>query len=272
MSNKYIEIKDDTLGEYESERELNKNGLLSGTVVLLRTSIGSSLLVNQYYFIKLVFFPAFIVIVLAVILVNTFLIYLAKITDKVEEDKGIKIETFNRLCKEILGERFGWVIKVIMICYNLSCLLIGGMLLARYFASKAVQYLDSDLLHQEWPYRLGFVIILITITLIVVEPEKIKFAIYISSFLFYSALITLYGFIGHKISQNTAKVDLFYFDSSYLSSFIPLMIMCFETIATFFMLRGTLKKKKQMAQLLVIKSLIIIPIFMLNCSLFLFVN
>ena len=265
-------IEESRLGEYENERLIHKNGLLSGTIMLSKTSLGSTLLIIQYYFIKLGLIPSVLITILVVIFVNIFLILFAKISDRVEKDKKIEIETLNGLTKEILGDAMGVFSKIVMIIYNTTFILMNSMLLARYFSHLAKKHVSIEILAEEWFYKLIFVFLIVILSLSVVAPEKIRFTVFTASALFYASMIVLYSFVIKEIPNNKSEVDLLYFDSNYIWNFTPLMITAFESIAALFTIRSTLKKRSQMSLIFIIKAFIVIPVYILNSCFFLFVR
>ena len=267
----YQPLEGDNLGTYEKQRLNNKNSLAYGLVIMFKSTVGLSLLIIQYYFIKLGLIPSIVCTIITIFFINTLLGSLAKLADRVEFDMNIEIETLDDLTNAVLGSFMGRIVKVLLIVLVQVYNLVGALLISRYLANKAQEYSSTEILHQQWPYQVCFVLFLITLALLVVAPEKLKYTSTTSSILCYTSFIVLSVFAVKKIVNSPAKVDSFAFDSSYLTSFVPQMIYNFETIGSLFTVRSTMNNRKDVPTVFFLKNFICIPVYALWGVLFLYV-
>lgn len=108
--NKYYQLENKNKISYEKNRLLHKNGSFSAIILILKSSLGLGILMNQYYFGKtgLILSPIILIIVSIIILYSFYL--LLKIADNEEKNFNNKIENYDQLGKIVFGPWFQYFI------------------------------------------------------------------------------------------------------------------------------------------------------------------
>lgn len=268
----YQAFEVEELGEYEKERLFNKNSFGYGLMIIVLTSVNSGLFILQYYFIKLGLIASCLLFFFTIIFICVYLAFFVRLADRVEKDKDIQIETLDELVDAIFGKYFSWITKIILILFNMVVILVGCLLFSRYFSLKIKEITGISFLHEFWPYEIIYTLLLIIMSLLIVEPEKFKWTNLISFVLVFGSLLVTYCFLGKQINNKPAEIDPYFYDSSYLIVLLPQVIYNVETIGPLFTIRSTLRKRDQMPVIIMSKAVVAVPLFIMNCCLYLYVS
>ena len=244
-------------------------GIFFGVIIFSKASLALGLFLSQYYFTKAGLIPSILFTFVTIILINLFMIALCRLANRIEYEKEIEITTYDQLAKHVLGQWSSAPIKFLIILMNLGCLLSDILLITNFFHTKIEISIASQ--YAQLIYKLIFILFLITIGLLVLEPENIKFTSLISFILFFFSMLVLYIMVINKGIIEGFKGDPFHYNRRYYINLVSEIVFTMEAIPMLFSVRATLKERRQMPRVIVFKVIICLIIFIFSGCLFLFV-
>ena len=249
-------------GTYEQSRMENKNSVLYGVLIFLKPLFGMGFLVFHFYFGRAGLLLSTATTVLVTVVVCYFMQIALNIANDVErkEYKDGQIETMDEAARKVLGKPLGLFTKLLIVSFNLTTIIANCMNFSRFLVERIAVWSDIPFLHNIVVYKAIFVLVVIAVTIILVEPEKIKITCLISVFtvVFVTTLTMALG-LGRIFENGVQKVR--WFEPSNATTMCSSLFFAMEGIATLFSTRATLKRPSQMTKVVQICGLCIILLY-----------
>ena len=257
---------------YEENRQHHKNGFISSTILLFKSTIGLGLLMNQYYLAKSGLIAGPITTILMCLLTMYSMYLLLKISDE-EEKKSLnhQIENYDHLGKVVYGVKFQYVCKIFCFGYNMTAILANTLNFAKFLQNEFSGYTENDFFKNIFFYKLIVVLFFLILLLFILEPEKLKYPSYFGAGILIIALFLMWTDNFLILKNRTKNIDYDFINFPAIPDLVGNQLYALESIASVFTVRATMKKRSQMKKSLILSYFICCILFSFNGISFLIV-
>lgn len=257
---------------YEETRMAHKNGFISSTILLFKSTIGLGLLMNQFFFAKGGLITGPITTILMCLLTGYSMYILLKISD-LEEKKGLgtQIENYDQLGKIVYGVKFQYICKFFCFMYNMTAILANTLNFSKFLQNEFSQYASADFFKGIFFYKIVVVLLFLILLLFILEPEKLKYPSFFGAIVLILALILMWSDNLKIAIDNKKEVVFDYINFTNLPDLVGNQLYALESIASVFTVRATMKKRSQMKTSLFLSYFLCCILFSLNGISFLMV-
>lgn len=258
---------------YEQRRQKNKNGELAGTFLMFKSTVGLGLLIVQFYIGKsgLLLGPLSSLLIIAIMGYSIFII--VRLADNIESEKGStkKIQTIDQVVGAVYGETLQTFTKVLNFFFNMAFINVNMISLVRFLNTKFQLYAHQGSIDPIILYKISVLLIVVTIVVCILEPEKLKYiAIFSSSVLLIG--ITLMWILNLlKIGENEQSFEFGLFNVYGLANLVGSLMYSVESIGLVFTVRSTLKEPIKMQRIVVNTFIAVAVLFIITGLSFLLV-
>ena len=248
---------------YEKSRKLHKNGVFSGSFIFFKSTVGLGMLASQFFFGKAGLVLSTLVSILLVLLIHYTMRLLTNIAKDMEEkDSNLSINTYDQMVGKVLGCFAQVFTKIACFEFNHAVIIINAINLSK-FAMQNVSSLDGSSGAGLDTFKFITICLLVTLLVIIIEPEKLKFTSYISSIVLVGGIIILWV-LNTEVWLSRPQPNFALVDFHNFASVVGNELYAIEGVGTLFTVRSVLREKSKINQVMSISFAIILLIFVVN--------